>query len=80
MLDQYIYELQDYLENPTLLANKTAPAILSKKALEDIDDINITPINHIKKFKEVDISLIHLSNVYYAKYSNMYSVETYFDW
>ena len=56
VLDQYVYDLQDNPENPTLLANRTVTAILSKKALEGIYDVRITSINLIKNFKRVGIS------------------------
>ena len=75
VLDQYGYDLQYDRENPTLLSNKTAAAILSKKELEDTDDVVITHINLIKNFKEVDVSTIRQSNTYYAKYGNTYSVD-----
>jgi len=51
ILDQYVYDLQDNPENPTLLANRTSAAILSKNLLEGIDNFNITPINLIQKYK-----------------------------
>jgi len=75
ILDQYINKLEDNPDNLVLLSNKTAAKVLFKKAIEDIDAIEINPISFIKHIKEVDITSIRLSNVYYAKYGNIYSVE-----
>jgi len=75
VLDQYVYDIHNKPENPILLANRTAVSILSKKALEDIDDVNITPINLVKNFKEVDVSSICQINTYCVKYGNTYSVK-----
>jgi len=50
VLDQF-NDMEDLPENITPLANKIAADILSKKVMEDINDIGINPTNLIKHFK-----------------------------
>ena len=57
--------LQNDPSNATLIQNESAAAILSSKAVEDLNSIDIFTSNLLKDFRTIDVATIRRSSAHY---------------
>ena len=67
--------LQNDPANATLIQDEETAAILSSKAVEDLNLIDIFTSELLKYFKTINVTIIRQSNAHYAQYGAGHTVE-----